>query len=127
MITAKNVTYPSQPQPHVKVELTSYAIKDIYVTGQFFVCPLGPQHVALLANGRTNTAPEKQFAILHVELWELRGWMILLALPLRVYLKWKVKTEVRRIGEFVARERGRPLCEGVGYRMSTAKIAWALS
>src|SRR5215468_4120303 len=32
-----NVTYPSRPRPHVKVELTSYVNKDLYVTGQFFV------------------------------------------------------------------------------------------
>jgi hypothetical protein len=121
-----NVTYASQPQPHVKVELTSYVIKDIYVTGQFFVRQLDPQHNALLAKGRTYAAAEKQFAVLHVEEWELRRWMILLALPLRIYLKWKVKTEVRRMGEFVARERGRPSGEGVGFRMSTAKITWAL-
>jgi hypothetical protein len=50
--------------------------------------------------------------------------MILFALPLRIYLKWKVKTEVRRMGEFVARERGRPSGEGVGFRMSSAKITW---
>jgi hypothetical protein len=43
---------------------------------------------------------------------------------LRIYLKWKVKTEVRRMGEFVARERGRPSGEGVGFRMSSAKITW---
>jgi hypothetical protein len=121
-----NVTYPSRPQPHVKVELTSYVNKDLYVTGQFFVRPLDQQSVALLANGRTNPAPEKQFAVLHVEVWELRRWMVLLALPLRIYLKWKVKTEVRRIGEFVAHERGRPSDEGVGVRMSTAKITWVL-
>jgi len=46
------------------------------------------------------------------------------ALPLRIYLKWKVKTEVRGMGEFVARERGRPSGEGVGFRMSSAKISW---
>src|SRR5262245_39691586 len=40
-----NVTYPAQPQPHVKVELTNYVIKDIYVTGQFSVRPLDPQHI----------------------------------------------------------------------------------
>jgi hypothetical protein len=120
-----NVTYPAQPQPHVKVELTNYFIKDIYVTGQFSVRPLDPQHIALLANGKTNTTPDKQFAVLHVEVWELRRWMILLALPLRIYLKWKVKAEVCRMGEFVARERGRPSCEGVGFRMSTSKITWA--
>jgi hypothetical protein len=121
-----NVTYPSQPQPHVKVELTSYVNKDLCVAGQFFVRPLDPQHVAFLEGGRTNEEPENQYAVLHVEVWELRRWMILLALPLRIYLKWKVKTEVRRMGEFVARERGRPSGEGVGYRMSTAKITWGL-
>lgn len=121
-----NVTYPSEPQPHVKVELTSYINKDLYVTGQFFVRPLDPQHVAFLANGRTNSALERQFAVLHVEVWELRRWMILLALPLRIYLKWKVKTEVRRMGEFVACEIGKPSGEGIGFRMSTAKITWAL-
>jgi hypothetical protein len=47
-----------------------------------------------------------------------------LTFPLRIYLKWKVKTEVRRMGEFVARERGRPSGEGVGFRMSAAKITW---
>jgi hypothetical protein len=119
-----NVTYPSHPQPHVKVELTSYFSKDLYVTGQFSVQPLDPQHVASLANGRTIPAPESQFAVLHVEVWELRRWMILLTLPLRTYLKWKVKTEVRRMGEFVARELGKPSDEGVGFRMSTAKITW---
>ena len=121
-----NVTYASQPQPHVKVELTSYVNKDLYVTGQFFVRPLDPQHAAFLANGRMNLAPESQYAVLHFEMWELRRWMILLALPLRIYLKWKVKTEIRRMGEFVARERGRPSREGVGFRMSTAKITWDL-
>jgi len=121
-----DVTYPSQPRPHVKVELTSYVNKDIYVTGQFFVQNLDPQHVASLANGRAIPAPENQFAVLHVEMWELRRWMILLAFPLRIYLKWKVKTEVRRMGEFVAREQGRPSNEGVGVRMSTAKITWVL-
>jgi hypothetical protein len=121
-----NVTYPSRPRPHVKVELTSYVNKDLYVTGQFFVSPLDPQHIAFLTNGRKNPAPENQYAVLHIEMWELRRWMILLALPLRIYLKWKVKTEVRRMGEFVARERGRPLSEGVGFRMSTAKITWVL-
>jgi len=121
-----NVSYPSQPQCHVRVELTSHVNKDLYVTGQFFVQPLDPQYVASLANGRTIPAPENQFAVLHVEVWELRRWMILLTLPLRIYLKWKVKTEVRRMGEFVARERGRPSSEGVGYRMSTAKITMRL-
>jgi len=118
------VTYPVEPQPSVKVELTSYVNKDLYVAGQFIVKSLEPQHVASLANGRTIPAPEGQFAVLHVEVWELRRWMILLALPLRIYLKWKVKTEVRRMGEFVARERGRPSGEGVGFRMSSAKITW---
>src|SRR5262245_60089552 len=118
------VTYPAEPQPRVKVELTSYVSKDLYVAGQFFVQPLAPQHVASLANGRVIPAPEGQFVVLHVEVWELQRWMILLALPLRIYLKWKVKTEVRRMGEFVARERGRPSSEGVGFRMSTAKITW---
>jgi hypothetical protein len=121
-----NVTYPAQPRPHVKVELTNYVTKDIYVTGQFSVRPLDPQHIDLLANGRTNATPDKQFVVLHVEVWELRRWMILLALPLRIYLKWKVKTEVCRMGEFVARELGRPPGEGVGFRISTSKITWAL-
>ncbi|HEY6400343.1 MAG TPA: hypothetical protein VI479_02965 [Blastocatellia bacterium] len=121
-----NVTYSAQPQPHVKVELMNYVIKDIYVTGQFSVRPLDTQHISLLAKGRTNTTAEKQFAVLHVEVWELRRWMILLALPLWIYLKWKVKTEVCRMGEFVARELGRPSDEGVGFRMSTSKITWAL-
>jgi predicted phosphodiesterase len=44
--------------------------------------------------------------------------------PLRIYLKWKVKAEVRRMGEFVAIERGRPSKEGVGFRTSTAKVTW---
>jgi hypothetical protein len=118
------VTYPAEPQPRVKVELTSYVNRDLYVAGQFFVQPLDPQHVASLANGRATPAPERQFAVLHVEVWELRRWIILLALPLSIYLKWKVKTEVRRMGEFVARERGRPSGEGVGFRMSSAKITW---
>src|SRR5262245_21234935 len=119
-----NVTYPSEPQPHVKVELTSYINEDLYVTGQFLVQPLDHQHVASRANGKTIQATENQFAILHFEVWELRRWMILLTLPLRIYLKWKVKTEVRRMGEYVAREQGRPSGEGVGFRMSTAKITW---
>ena len=119
-----NVTYPSEPQPHVKVELTSYVNKDLYVTGQFLVQPLDHGHVASLANRRTIPAPDNLFAVLHVEVWELRRWMILLTVPLRIYLKWKVKTEVRRMGEFVARERGRPSCEGVGFRTSSAKITW---
>jgi hypothetical protein len=120
-----NVTYPSHPHPHVRVELTSYFNKDLYVTGQFSIQHLDPQHVAPLANGRTIPAPESQFAVYHVEVWELRRWMILLTLPLRIYLKWKVKTEVRRMGEFVARELGKPSDEGVGFRMSTAKITWS--
>lgn len=62
--------------------------------------------------------------MLHVEVWELRRWIILLTLPLRIYLKWKVKTELRRLGEFVAREMGKPSGEGIGFRMSTAKITW---
>jgi hypothetical protein len=119
-----NVTYPSEPQPHVKVELTSYLNKDLCVTGQFFVRPLDYRHVVSLANGRTIPDPENQFEVLHVEAWELRRWMILLILPLRIYLKWKVKAEVRRMGEFVARERGRPPEEGIGFIMSTAKITW---
>jgi hypothetical protein len=119
-----NVTYLSRPRPHVKVELTSYVHKDLYVAGQFFVQPLDPQHVASLANGGAIPGPERQFEVLHVEVWELRRWMILLALPLKIYLKWKVKTEVRRMGEFVARERGRPSGEGVGFRTSSAKITW---
>jgi hypothetical protein len=119
-----NVTYPSHPQPHVKVELTSYVNKDLYVTGQFFVQPLDTDLVASLVNGRTTPAPENRFVVLHVEVWELRRWMILLTLPLRIYLKWKVKTEVRKMGEFVARERGRPSDEGVGFRTSIAKITW---
>src|SRR5215510_7950780 len=94
------VTYPSEPQPRVKVELTSYVNKDLYVTGQFFVQPLDPQQIASLANGSTIPAPENQFAVLHVEVWELKRWMILLTVPLGIYLKWKVKTEVRRMGEF---------------------------
>jgi hypothetical protein len=117
-----NVTYPSEPQPHVKVELTSYFNKDLYVTGQFLIQPLNSQHASSLSNGRA--APETRFAVLHMEVWELRRWMILLTLPLRIYLKWKVKTEVRRMGEFVARERGRPSDEGVGFRTSSAKITW---
>jgi hypothetical protein len=117
-----NVTYPSEPQPHVKVELTSYFNKDLYVTGQFFIQPLNSQHASSLSNGRA--APETRLAVHHIEVWELRRWMILLALPLRIYLKWKVKTEVRRMGEFVARERGRPSDEGVGFRTSSAKITW---
>jgi hypothetical protein len=120
-----NVTYPSEPQPHVKVELTSYLNKDICVTGQFFVRPLDHRHVVSLANRRTIPDPENQFEVLHVEAWELRRWMILLILPLRIYLKWKVKAEVRRMGEFVARERGRPPEEGIGFIMSTAKITWS--
>jgi hypothetical protein len=119
-----NVTYPSEPQPHVKVELTSYLNKDLCVTGQFFVRPLDYRYVVSLANGRTIPDPENQFEVLHVEAWELRRWMILLILPLRIYLKWKVKAEVRRMGEFVARERGRPPEEGIGFIMSTAKITW---
>jgi len=119
-----NVSYMSQPQPHVKVELTSHFNKDLYVTGQFFVRPLDPEYFASLAAGITIPYPESRFAVLHVEVWELRRWMILLALPLRIYLKWKVKTEVRRMGEFVARERGRPSGEGVGFRTSSAKIMW---
>lgn len=118
------VTYPSEPQPRVKVELTSYVHKDLYVTGQFFVQSLDPQLVMLLAKGRTIPAQENPFVVLHAEVWELRRWMILLTLPLRIYLKWKVKTEVRRMGEFVARERGMPSSEGVGFRMSAAKITW---
>jgi hypothetical protein len=117
-----NVTYPSEPQPHVKVELTSYFNKDLYVTGQFFIQPLTSQHASSLSNGRA--APETRFAVHHIEVWELRRWMILLTLPLLIYLKWKVKTEVRRMGEFVARERGRPSDEGVGFRTSSAKITW---
>jgi hypothetical protein len=119
-----NVTYPSEPQPHVKVELTSYINKDLCVTGQFFVRPLDHRHVVSLANGGTIPDPENQFEVLHVEAWELRRWMILLIFPLRIYLKWKVKAEVRRMGEFVARERGRPPEEGIGFIMSTAKITW---
>jgi len=118
------VTYPSEPQPRVKVELTSYVNKDLFVSGQFFVQPLDPQLVTLPAKGRVIPAQAPPFVVLHVEVWELRRWMILLTFPLRIYLKWKVKTEVRRMGEFVARERGRPSGEGVGYRMSTAKITW---
>jgi hypothetical protein len=117
-----NVTYPSEPQPHVKVELTSYFNKDFYVTGQFLIQPLNSQPASSLGNGRA--APKTRFAVLHIEVWELRRWMILLTLPLRIYLKWKVKTEVRRMGEFVARERGRPSDEGVGFRTSSAKITW---
>jgi hypothetical protein len=119
-----NVTYPSQPQPHVKVELTGYFNKDLYVTGQFFVQPLDPRHVASLPKEGATPAPENRFAVLHIEAWELRRWMILFTLPLRIYLKWKVKAEVRRMGEFVAIERGRPSEEGVGFRTSTAKITW---
>src|SRR5215510_2407932 len=118
------VTYTSEPQPRVIVELTSYVNKDLYVTGQFFVQPLATQPADSLRNWRESPAPENRFAILHVEVWELRRWMILLTLPLRIYLKWKVKTEVRRMGEFVAREQGRPSGEGVGFTMSTAKITW---
>jgi hypothetical protein len=92
-----NVTYPSQPQPHVKVELTGYFNKDLYVTGQFFVQPLDSRYVASLPKERETPAPESQFAVLHIEAWELRRWMILFTLPLRIYLKWKVKAEVRRI------------------------------
>jgi hypothetical protein len=119
------VTYPSEPQPRVKVELTSYINKDLYVAGQFFVQSLAPQIVTLLAKGKAIPAQENPFVVLHAEVWELRRWMILLTFPLRIYLKWKVKTEVRRMGEFVARERGRPSNEGVGFRMSTAKITWS--
>jgi hypothetical protein len=118
------VTYTSEPQPRVMVELTSYVNKDLYVTGQFFVQSLDPQLITLLAKGRAIPTQENPFAVLHVEVWELRRWMILLTFPLRIYLKWKVKTEVRRMGEFVARERGRPSGEGVGFRMSAAKITW---
>jgi hypothetical protein len=119
-----NVTYPSQPQPHVKVELTSYFNQDLYVTGQFLVQPLDSRHVASLPTERVTPASENLFAVLHIEVWELRRWMILFTLPLRIYLKWKVKAEVRRMGEFVAVERGRPSKEGVGFRISTAKITW---
>jgi hypothetical protein len=119
------VTYPSEPQHRVKVELTSYVNKDLYVAGQFFVQSLAPQIVTLLAKGRAIPEQESPFVVLHAEVWELRRWMILLTFPLRIYLKWKVKTEVRRMGEFVARERGRPSSEGVGFRMSTAKITWS--
>jgi hypothetical protein len=118
------VTYPSEPQPHVKIELTSYFNKYLFVSGQFVVQPLDPQLAASHLNGRAIPGPENQFVVLHMEVWELSRWMILLTLPLRIYLKWKVKTEVRRMGEFVARERGRPSKEGVGFRMSTAKITW---
>jgi hypothetical protein len=106
------------------VELTSYVNKDLNVTGQFNVQPLDPQLVASLAMKKVIPARKNQFVVLHVEAWELRRWMIFLALPLRIYLKWKVRTEVRRMGEFVARERGRPSNEGIGYRMSIAKISW---
>jgi hypothetical protein len=119
-----NVTYPSQPKPHVRVELTSYISEDLFVTGQFFVQPLDTQYVGSLTNGKSIPASKNQFAVLHVEVWELRRWMILLTLPLRIYLKWKVKAEVRRMGEFVARERGRPSNEGVGFITSTARISW---
>jgi hypothetical protein len=118
------VTYASEPHPHVKVELTSYANKNLYVTGRFFVQPLDIRPVASPANGRLNPDREGLFAVHHIEAWELRRWMILLTLPLRIYLKWKVKAEVRRMGEFVARERGRPSAEGVGFIESTAKITW---
>ena len=110
----------------MKVELTSYANKDLSVTGRFFVRSLDSRHSAFPADARTGPSPENEYAVLHVEEWELRRWMILLAIPLRIYLKWKVKTEVRRMGEFVARERGRPSREGVGLRVSAAKITWGL-
>lgn len=119
-----DVTYPVAPRPHVRVELTSYANKDLSVSGQFFVQHSDAQAVVSLTNGKAVAALEKQLVILHIEAWELRRWMILLAFPLRIYLKWKVKTEVRRMGEFVAREQGRPSREGVGFRMSTALITW---
>jgi len=119
-----DVTYPLEPLPHVNVKLTSFANKNLSVIGQFFVQPVDTQLIPSSANGRAASAPEKQFMVLHVEEWSLRRWMILFALPLRIYLKWKVKTEVRRMGEFVAREQGGPPGEGVGFRMSTATITW---
>ncbi len=120
-----DVTYPAEPQPHVKVELTSFANKYLSVTGKFFVQVINPQFAASFADGKPLAVAENQLVVLHIEEWELRRWMILLALPLRIYLKWKVRTEVRRIGEFVARERGRPTTEGLGFRASTAIIKWS--
>jgi hypothetical protein len=116
------VTYPSEPQPHVKVELTSHPNKDLSVTGQFFIQALDQRAVDSPADRRTVPAQANQIAVLHVEVWELRRWMIFLTIPLLIYLKWKVKAEVRRMGEFVARERGRPSEEGVGITSSRAKI-----
>jgi hypothetical protein len=83
---------------------------------------MNPQLAASFANGKPLAAPENQLVVLHTEEWELRRWMILFALPLRIYLKWKVKTEVRRVGEFVAREQGKPAGEGVGFSAFTALI-----
>jgi hypothetical protein len=50
--------------------------------------------------------------------------MILLTLPLCIYLKGKVRTEARRMGEFAAREQGKPTNEIIGFRTSTAIITW---
>jgi hypothetical protein len=45
-----DVTYPDEPQPHVKVKLTSFANKYLSVTGKFFVQPVNPQLAASFEN-----------------------------------------------------------------------------